>query len=136
MNKDTPLDEALYQAAVTVMQNSHSPYSHFKVGCALRTKNQEIFMGTNVENASYGGTICAERVAIFNAVSKGQKEIQELLIITDTDEPASPCGFCRQVMSEFMDPEAIITTSNLQKKFRKFLLSELLPYSFTKKDLD
>ena len=124
----------LIEAASTVRENSYSPYSHFKVGAALLTDNDQIFMGTNVENASYGGTVCAERIAIFSSISAGEKNIKAIAIVADTDEPCSPCGFCRQVMSEFMKPDGLVIMTNLKRQTLEKTVSEILPLAFSKDD--
>jgi len=113
-------------------ENAHSPYSKFKVGCALITKNNKIFSGCNIENASYGGTVCAERVAIWNAVSsiKGTN-IEHLFVYTKNKNPWPPCGFCRQVMSEFMNDNSLVYLVNDKGVQKIFSLSELLPESFS-----
>jgi len=126
----------LHQKAIAAREHSHSPYSHAKVGAALILENGEIFAGCNIENASFGGTVCAERVAIWNAVShKGaatfaKNKIKEIMVVTDANEPWPPCGMCRQVMAEFCGPETLIHTGNLQDSKKTFRLGELLPESF------
>jgi len=91
----------LFDAAVKVKEKAYAPYSDFHVGSALRTKSGKIFTGCNVENSSYGVTICAERNAIFKMVSEGEQEISAILIVGDTEKFLPPCGACRQVMAEF-----------------------------------
>ncbi len=128
----TPPPELL-DAARAAMQNAHAPYSNFKVGAALRTKDGQIFTGCNVENASYGLTICAERNAIFSAVSAGVKDFAEILIVAECDNLPYPCGACRQVLAEFCQPEFniyIVADKNLDIS-EKSTLGELLPKSFT-----
>ncbi len=125
--------EELIQKAIEVMKNAYAPYSHFQVGAALLTKSGKIYTGTNVENASYGLTNCAERTAIFSAVADGERDFEVLVVVADTEKPVSPCGACRQVMAEFGDFKVILT--NLKGEVIETTVGELLPYSFDKKDL-
>lgn len=126
------LPENLLKAAHTAMNNAHAPYSNFKVGAALLAENGEIFTGCNVENASYGLTICAERNAIFSAVAAGTKNFTKMVIITNSDVTPYPCGACRQVLVEFCQPEFKIyaVADNKQKTTEELTLGELLPKSF------
>ncbi len=126
-------NEELIQKAKEVMKNAYAPYSHFHVGAALLTKSGNVYVGVNVENASYGLTNCAERTAIFSAVANGESEFDMLVVVADTDKPVSPCGACRQVMSEFGNFKVILT--NLKGDVLETTVSELLPYSFDKEDL-
>lgn len=126
--------EELYIKAKEVMNNSYSPYSKFKVGAALLTKSGKIYTGTNVENSSYGLSMCAERIAIFKAVSEGEKDFETLVVIGDTENPISPCGACRQVISEFGVDEVILT--NLKEDIKVMTVEELLPYGFSGDELD
>lgn len=120
----------LLKSAKEGMSNSYSPFSKFRVGAAIRTKSGKIFTGCNVENASFGMTICAERTAIFKAVSEGEKEFEEIMIVTSNpDNPTSPCGGCRQVMAEF-NKDMIV---HLEGKVT-YNLKELLPNAFSGKD--
>lgn len=112
--------------ARSVLKNSHSPYSNFRVGAAIASSDGTIFVGTNVENVSYGLTICAERAAIFAAVSKGHKSFTDLAIASSSGKPAFPCGACRQVLAEF-SPNIRIHLENSDKSYS---LTELLPNSF------
>lgn len=124
----------LIELAKRARENAYAPYSKFKVGAVLVTKSGKIFTGVNVENASYGLTNCAERTAIFKAVSEGEKEFDTIVIIADTDKPVSPCGACRQVMAEFGNFKVIL--ANTKGEWLETNVEELLPYSFDKKDLD
>lgn len=124
----------LIDLAKKVRENAYAPYSKFKVGAVLVTKSGKIFTGVNVENASYGLTNCAERTAIFKAVSEGEREFDTIVIIADTDKPVSPCGACRQVMSEFGNFKVIL--ANTKGEWTQTSVDELLPYSFDKKDLN
>ncbi|MBM7559689.1 cytidine deaminase [Marinitoga litoralis] len=126
--------ELLYEKAKEAMNKSYSPYSKFKVGAALITKSGKIYTGTNIENASYGLSMCAERTAIFKAVSEGEKDFETLVVIADTDGPVSPCGACRQVIAEFGVDEIVLT--NLKKDFKIMSVEDLLPYGFSGEELD
>ncbi|MDP8211153.1 MAG: cytidine deaminase, partial [Candidatus Stygibacter australis] len=97
MDKKTDLAEAAEKAAL----KAYSPYSGFKVGAAIMTESGEIFTGCNVENSSYGLTVCAERIALFNAITAGYQKFSEIVIYTDTEKAFYPCGACRQVLAEF-----------------------------------
>ncbi|MEJ5257704.1 MAG: cytidine deaminase [Fervidobacterium sp.] len=126
-------NEELIQKAKEVMKNAYAPYSNFHVGAALLTKSGNVYVGVNVENASYGLTNCAERTAIFSAVANGESEFDTLVVVADTDKPVSPCGACRQVMSEFGNFKVILT--NLKGDVLETTVHELLPYSFDREDL-
>lgn len=118
----------LIQKAYEAMEKAYAPYSKFKVGAALIADGQ-VYTGCNVENASYGAAICAERSAISNAVSCGSTNIEKIAIVSSKHDYAMPCGICRQVMSEFMKNGTIIVTND--KEIKAFKLSELLPESFS-----
>ena len=122
------MDIELYKAAVKARENSYSPYSHFAVGAAVRTAGGKIYSGCNIENGSYGLCNCAERTAIFTAVAAGEREIDTICIVADTTGPVSPCGACRQVMSEFKIRKIILT--NMKGDVKECTLEELLPYQF------
>ncbi len=128
--------EILVDKAKEARKNAYAPYSKFKVGAAVLADNNEIYTGVNVENASYGLTICAERVAVFKAVSEGAKQIKAVAIVADTDAPVPPCGACRQVILEFATKECKIVMANLQGKKMIKTIDELLPYSFTSEVLN
>ena len=122
------IQQKLIAAAQEVRKNSYSPYSNYPVGAALITEDGEIYSGTNIENAAYPSSICAERVAIFKAVSDGKKKFTAMAVVTNN--AGSPCGSCRQVMAEFgIDAEIFITDSQgvVQENTR---VKALLPYSF------
>jgi cytidine deaminase len=118
----------LLAAAIAARQRAYAPYSNFQVGAAVLTSNGEIFAGCNIENASYGATVCAERVAIFKAVAAGHRDITELLVVGDTPQPLAPCGICRQVMREFNI--ATIHLANCAGQIETMTLEQLLPCSF------
>jgi cytidine deaminase len=122
----------LHAQAVATRNHSHSPYSNHKVGAAIQLTSGEIFSGCNVENASYGGTVCAERVAIWKAVSeKGALQISDIVVVTDQKQAWPPCGFCRQVIAEFASPQTLIHIGDLKGIQRSLKFSELFPDGFT-----
>ena len=123
-------EKSLIAAAKTARLNAYAPYSQFQVGAALLTESGEIFTGCNVENISYGLTICAERVALGSALAKGHRTFHMIAIVADTNTPISPCGACRQVMAEFA-PELKIVLSNLQGAIERFSMADLLPRAKT-----
>ncbi len=121
----------LIKLAVEVSQQAYVPYSHFPVSAVLVTKDDQIYTGVNIENASFGLTNCGERTAIFKAVSEGAREFKELIVYGQTDKPVSPCGACRQVMAEFFEPDLPVTLVSKDKSTVVMTVKELLPYSFT-----
>ncbi|MCD9188797.1 MAG: cytidine deaminase [Pyrinomonadaceae bacterium] len=124
----------LIEAAREVRTRAYAPYSKFKVGAALRTKNGKIYTGCNVESASYGLTVCAERVAIWKAVSEGEKEFTEIAVVADTQELTPPCGVCRQIIWEFCGDVPVIF-ANLKGNSEVVTMKELLPRAFDTKFL-
>ena len=128
----------LYEAAVAARKNSYSPYSKFKVGAALLLDDNNIVSGTNVENSSYGLAMCAERNALFTAIGMGYKKenIKAILVVANTDGPCSPCGACRQVISELMDKDADVILTNRKNDIKLFTVKDLLPFYFSKDDLN
>ena len=129
--------EDLVYRAIEAREMSYSPYSKFAVGAALLTSDGEVYLGTNIENAAYGLTMCAERNAIFNAYCHGvtQDDIEALAIVADTDLPVSPCGSCRQVLSELFPHDKEIYLANLKGDIKVVKIEDLLPYSFDSDDL-
>lgn len=121
----------LIDLAVEVSQQAYVPYSHFPVSAVLVTKDDQIYTGVNIENASFGLTNCGERTAIFKAVSEGAREFKELIIYGQTERTISPCGACRQVMAEFFEPDLPVTLVSKDKSTVVMTVKELLPYSFT-----
>ena len=121
----------LIDLAVEVSQQAYVPYSHFPIGAVLLTKDGEIYTGVNIENASFGLTNCAERTAIFKAVSEGFLDFEELIVYGETEKPISPCGACRQVMAEFFNQDLPVTLVAKDKSTVVMTVKELLPYSFT-----
>lgn len=123
-------DRELIEQAKKAIKNAYVPYSHFKVGTALLDKNGTVFLGCNIENASYGATCCAERTAIFKAVSEGITEFEKMAIVSDSRKLTPPCGICRQVLFEFM-PEGVVILENEKKEIKTYTVKELLPVGFT-----
>lgn len=118
-----------------ILDKAYVPYSKFPVGALIIDDKGQKHMGVNVENASYGLAICAERNAIPTAITNGMKKIKLLVVTGGTPEPISPCGACRQVIAEFSDEDTIIILTNREKKYKIWTIEELLPYSFGPKDL-
>lgn len=134
--QDQLLIEKLWREAREARNNAHAPYSHFLVGAAVLTFEDKIYSGCNVENASYGGTVCAERVAIFKAVSEGYKKFKSIAVVADGKGKAvPPCGMCLQVMAEFCEPDALIILGTPKRVEHQYKLVELLPSIFTKEFL-
>jgi cytidine deaminase len=119
----------LVKAALTARESAHAPFSHFKVGAAVEDESGRIFAGCNIENATYGLTICAERVAIFKAMSEGARKFTRVAVAADTDTLTPPCGACRQILWEFCG-DVEITLVNLRGKSETLRLGELLPRAF------
>jgi len=122
---------SLFEAALKVRENAHAPYSEFKVGAALRTASGEVFAGCNVENVAYPEGTCAEAGAIAAMVAAGQGDIVEILVMAKSDVPITPCGGCRQKISEFGTPETVIILASPAGVIGEVTLGELLPGSFT-----
>lgn len=125
--------QKLMDCAIKARENAYSPYSHFAVGAALLCEDGTLFEGCNIENASYGLTNCAERTAIFKAVSEGHTTFKALAVVADTEGPCAPCGACRQVMAEFKIP--LIIMGNLMGNIKIVTMEELLPFSFSECDV-
>lgn len=122
-------DDELIAAARAARENAHAPFSHFRVGAAVRAKSGRIFAGCNIENASYGLTICAERVAIFKAISEGEREFSAIAVVTDAETITPPCGACRQIIWEFCGDVPVIL-ANLRGKVEHERSLDLLPRPF------
>ena len=120
--------QKLMDCAIKARENAYSPYSHFAVGAALLCEDGTLYEGCNIENASYGLTNCAERTAIFKAVSEGHVTFKALAVVADTEGPCAPCGACRQVISEFEIPRIIM--ANLRGDYTVVELEGLLPFRF------
>ena len=125
--------QKLMDCAIKARENAYSPYSHFAVGAALLCEDSTLYEGCNIENASYGLTNCAERTAIFKAVSEGHTTFKALAVVADTEGPCAPCGACRQVMAEFKIP--LIIMGNLMGNIKIVTIEELLPFSFSECDV-
>ena len=125
--------QKLMDCAIKARENAYSPYSHFAVGAALLCEDGTLFEGCNIENASYGLTNCAERTAIFKAVSEGHIKFKALAVVADTEGPCAPCGACRQVMAEFKIP--LIIMGNLMGNIKMVTIEEVLPFSFSEYDV-
>lgn len=123
----------LIQKAISVRKNSYSPYSNYKVGAALLSTNGKIYVGTNFENVAFGAGICAERVALGAALSNGERSFLAICICGNNID-ITPCGICRQALSEFNDLEIICCDENSSERI--YMLSSILPYAFQKKQLD
>lgn len=134
--------QELIRKALEVRQKAYAPYSDFMVGAALLCKDGRIFTGCNIENASYGATNCAERTAFFKAVSEGYREFTAIAIAGGRKEAQSleycaPCGICRQVMSEFCDPDAfLVILPRSEEDYKSYTLGQLLPLGFTSADME
>ena len=128
-------DKELVKKAIEAKNNAYVPYSKFPVGAALLTKEGRVYTGCNVECASYGGTNCAERTAIFKAVSEGDRNIDAIAVVSDLDDYTYPCGICRQVIVEFGKGIKMIIAKS-EDDFRVHTIDDLLPHSFTPEDLE
>lgn len=130
--------KSLMVQAQQAREKAYTPYSHFRVGAALLTKSGKVYTGCNIENAAYTPTNCAERTAIFKAVSEGERDFEAIAIVGgregETAEFCAPCGVCRQVIAEFCDKNFKIVLGNAER-FRVYTLDTLLPFAFTDKDL-
>ena len=126
--------EELIEAAKKAFEVAYCPYSKFCVGAAVMTKSGKIYTGCNIESASYGLTVCAERVAVWKAVSEGEREFVRVAVVADTEELTPPCGVCRQIIWEFCG-DIPVTFSNLKGKTETVQMSELLPRAFDTKFL-
>ena len=127
-------DKELVMLAKEAMQYAYAPYSNFKVGAALLAKDGQVFKGCNIENAAYGPSNCAERTAIFKAISEGVREFEKIAVVASSGGYASPCGICRQVMFEFM-PDAKVILDSDEKGMVTFTVREMLPFGFSNEDL-
>ena len=133
--------QELIREAIAARQRSYSPYSHFLVGAALLGRSGKVYTGCNIENAAYTPTNCAERTAFFKAISEGEKEFEMIAIVGGPAKSARtdycpPCGVCRQVMAEFCDPKAFrVLMARTETDYRECSLEEVLPFGFTKEEL-
>jgi len=126
--------EELIEAATRVRENSYAPFSDFRVGAALETDDGVIIAGCNVESASYGLTVCAERVAIWKAISEGKRKIKHIAVVADTEDLTPPCGVCRQIIWEF-GGDIPVVLANLKGKVETLQMKDLLPRAFDTKFL-
>jgi cytidine deaminase len=120
---------SLIAEATLARENAAAPFSKFKVGAALRTKSGKVFHGCNVENCSYGLTVCAERVALLSAIAAGERQFDAIAVVTQSDQPSTPCGPCRQLMWEYCG-DIDVTLANLKGQRVDYKLSELFPHPF------
>ncbi len=137
VNKIEITDRELMLLAVKARKNAYAPYSLYRVGAALLTKSGKVFLGCNIENASFGATNCAERTAIFKAVSEGEEQFEKIAIVGGKDclsDDCVPCGVCRQVMCEFCSSDFKILLGT-PDSFKQYTLQELIPHSFTNENL-
>jgi cytidine deaminase len=135
-------DRELIALAISARKNAYTPYSHYQVGAALIAGSGKVYTGCNIENAAYTPSNCAERTAIFKAVSEGERTLRKIAIVAapaacDAPFPAysTPCGVCRQVMAEFAEDDFVILLAKSEEDYRSYTLDELLPLRFTSKDL-
>ncbi len=134
--KDAPVPDELVALALKAKENAYVPYSRFHVGAAIYADNGIIYSGCNVENASYGATICAERTAAVKALSEGARRFKAVAIASDSPDFTMPCGICRQVLSEFCDENTPLYLSDKNGNYITYTLKEILPHAFLKEDLD
>ena len=127
-------EKELVEAAMRVRENAYAPFSEFKVGAALETDDGQIIVGSNVESASYGLTVCAERVAVWNAISQGKRKITKIAVVADTENLTPPCGVCRQIIWEF-GGDIPVVLANLKGKTETVQMKDLLPRAFDTKFL-
>lgn len=128
-------DRMLIEAARQAREKAYAPYSRFKVGAAVLTQSGRIITGCNVESASYGLTLCAERVAIFKAISEGELSFKKIAVVTDTDELTPPCGACRQIIWEFCGDVPVVM-SNLKRRTEREQMRTILPRAFDRRFLN
>ena len=126
-------DKSLIAIAGQAKERAYAPYSGFQVGAALLSTDGEVFKGCNIEAASFGNTICAERTALCKAVSEGNRSFTKLAVVADSEDPCTPCGICRQMLMEFA-PDLIVLCVNKMGEYATYTLQELLPHAFSSKD--
>jgi cytidine deaminase len=134
--KMTITDEELVERAKQARHAAHAPYSNFEVGAAILASDGRVFTGCNIENSAYGLTMCAERVAIFKAVSEGSHEFLKVAVVADHENLTPPCGCCRQMIWEFAADETEVILANLSGDVQKFEIKELLPEAFDARFLE
>lgn len=128
--------ENLIKAAMEAKEHAYAPYSNFRVGAALLTKEGKIYQGCNIENAGYTPTNCAERTAFFKAVYEGERNFEAIAVNGDADDYLYPCGVCRQVMAEFCTPDFKVFVSKKNGEYLEFTLAEIFPGAFTPAELE
>ena len=133
-------EKELCKEAIDAMKNAYAPYSGYKVGAALLTEKGKLFAGCNIENAAFTPTVCAERVALFNAISSGERKFTAIAVAGGKDGVISgafpPCGVCRQVMAEFCAPDFTVLVVTGEDSYQKYTLNELFPQAFTPKNIE
>lgn len=127
--------EYMLDLAYEAMERAYTPYSHFNVGACLKGESGKYYLGCNIENASYTPTNCAERTAVFKAVSEGEQKFSAIAIVCSGKNPAAPCGVCRQVLREFCNSDMPVVFANAKRNYIESTLGELLPHSFGPEDL-
>ena len=125
----------LIKDALEIKNKAYTPYSNFNVGCVVKTKSGKIYKGINIENASYSPTLCAERNALSTAITDGEKDFA-YIVVTGDSEYTYPCGVCRQFIREFADSDTKIIVAKDTENYKTYTIDDLLPYSFSKKDLE
>lgn len=125
----------LIKEALEIKNKAYTPYSNFDVGCVVKTKTGKIYKGVNIENASYSPTLCAERNALSTAITDGERDFA-YIVVTGDSEYTYPCGVCRQFIREFADSETKIIVAKDVENYKTYTIDDLLPYSFSKKDLE
>ena len=126
----------MIELAMQARTKAYAPYSNFQVGACVKMENGSYYTGCNIENASYGATNCAERTAVFKAVYEGERQFSAIAVASDSENFTAPCGVCRQVLAEFCDAEMPVICINREGKYRILSLGELLPFAFSKKDME
>lgn len=125
----------LIKRALKIKKRAYAPYSNFHVACVVMTKSGKVFEGVNIENAAYSPTLCAERNALSTAITEGEREFSYIVVTGDSDY-TYPCGVCRQFIREFADDKTRIIVAKDEDSYKTYTIEDLLPYSFSKKDLE
>lgn len=128
--------ETLIAEAIAARNKAYAPYSKFKVGAAILTRDGKVYRGCNIENAAYSMCNCAERTALFKAYSEGDKDFAIMAVAADTDRPVPPCGACRQVISELCPKDMTVVLTNLKGDIKRLTVEELLPGAFSSEDMN
>lgn len=132
---ETREDEELIESAIMARGFAFAPFSNFAVGACVETKDERVFTGCNIENATYGLTVCAERVAVWKALSEGAREFRRIAVVADTETLAPPCGACRQILWEFCGGDLVIVLANLRGASERLMLADLYPRAFDREFL-